>query len=61
MTHIGYIAAAYGFVAFVIVSLVLWIFWDRRAQLRLLAKIDTRRLPRSDQPGEQHDAAPSPS
>lgn len=61
MTHIGYIAAAYGFVAFVILSLVLWIFWDRRAQLRRLAKIDARRVPRSDEPAEQRDAAPSPS
>lgn len=61
MTHMGYIAAAYGFVAFVVFSLIVWILLDRRGQLKSLAKIDAGRLPQTDRASQQRAAASSAS
>jgi len=45
MTHFAYIVAAYGLVGIVVAVLIIWVWQDRRAQMRALAQLDARRLP----------------
>jgi heme exporter protein D len=40
--HLGFIAAAYGFTALVIVTLIAWSLAEYRAQSRALAELEAR-------------------
>ena len=40
--HLGFIAAAYGFTAVVVVTLIVWSLAEYRAQSRALAQLEAR-------------------
>jgi heme exporter protein D len=40
--HVGFIAAAYGFTALVVATLVVWSLAEYRAQSRALAELEAR-------------------
>ena len=41
-THAGYILAAYGFTAVVVLALIAWALIDQRMQAKALAKLEAR-------------------
>ena len=44
--HIGFIVAAYGAGAVVIVALIAWVMFDYRLQRRILAELETKGVSR---------------
>ena len=42
MTHVGYIATAYGVTVVVLAAMVLWLVVDGRRQARRLAELEAR-------------------
>jgi heme exporter protein D len=44
--HIGFIVAAYGASAVVIVALIAWVMFDYRLQRRILAELETKGVSR---------------
>jgi heme exporter protein D len=44
--HIGFILAAYGAGAVVIVALIAWVMFDYRVQRRILAELETKGVSR---------------
>ena len=44
--HLGFVAAAYGFAALIVLSLIVWVFADHRAQRRTLAELEARGIRR---------------
>jgi heme exporter protein D len=53
--HIGFIVAAYGAGAAVIVALIAWVIFDYRVQRRILAELETQGVARRS--ASVHDSA----
>ncbi len=51
MTHFGFVAAAYGFSAFGLLALAMWILLDQRGRKREIAELEARGIKRRSEQG----------